>query len=807
MRTVLKRHRFLKGAALAFAFMVLAALIGILWLCLAMRPSYTGHVRLPDLSASVRVYRDEHGVPHIFAGNMKDAMRALGYVHASERLFQMEMQRRAGQGRLAEAIGPSMAGTDKFIRTLDLYRLAQSSITALSPDAQDVLEAYAGGVNAWIDQHRHSLPPEFLLLDLKPEPWLPADSLVWGKLMALQLSHNYKLEILRAQLAKKLTPAQMLGLFPPYGDDPVTTEPRTKRGIINQKSENPSLSKWVASSAVTNDVLERLGYITSLDHAASNEWVVAGARTESGKPILANDPHLGLDAPILWYLARIVTPKLTIKGATVPGLPVILLGQNDAIAWGMTTTGSDVEDLFIETVDPKNSHRYLTPEGSKAFEERVETIHVKNLNDIILHVRATRHGPVLSDIDPSMAALAGRGKVMALAFTGLGAHDTTAEALMRMNTALSWRDFIKALQLYQAPPQNIVFADTKGDIGFINPGLVPVRKSGDGLMPAEGTSGAHDWDGTIPFDRVPQLYNPPAGFIFNANNAVTAPDPSRWLGIDWEESYRAERLQQFFDSDTKHTLDTDAAMQADHLSLAARQLLPYLLRQKPAAPRAREALDMLRNWDGVMDKNRPEPLIFEAWLYKMHKDFLIDKTGSPLKEKGPFAASSIAFALGHDGSGYCKDKTCDEIIMQAFGEALALLTERDGTDMKRWRWGHEHITQLKNKFFRHVPVLGGLTDLSIASSGDFYTLDRGGSFDPQPSHPFARTHGGGYRGLYDLADPEKSRFMITTGESGSIFSKHYGDLVPLWNDVKSFTLTGTAEEFSAHGLPKLVFKP
>src|ERR1700722_2455591 len=370
------------AAAIGAATLVFVLVAGVAgWLLWWTQPSYSGEIHMPGLTAKTKIYRDEHGVPHIFADNMNDAMRALGYVHASERLFQMELQRRAGQGRLSEVVGAQTVGVDKYIRTLGLYALAESSFSALSPEAQSLFEAYAGGVNAWINTHRNSLPPEFVLMDIKPEPWKPADSIVWGKLMALQLSHNDKLEILRAELKKKLSPTQMRTLFPPYGDAPVTLQPhglqKTENTIpTNTPSSDDEQSVAAQPSAIS--VWNDLGRITSLDHAASNEWVVSGRRTESGKPILANDPHLGLDAPILWYLARIVTPKLSIKGATVPGLPVILLGQNDSIAWGMTTTGSDVQDYFIETVDPKNPQRYLTPEGSKPFEARIETIHVKD---------------------------------------------------------------------------------------------------------------------------------------------------------------------------------------------------------------------------------------------------------------------------------------------------------------------------------------------------------------------------------------------------------------------------------------------
>src|SRR5208337_1529452 len=411
-------------------------------------PAYSGVAPLPGLSAEARVYRDNWGVPHIFAADRNDAARALGYIHASERLFQMEMQRRAGQGRLSEMVGRGMLGTDKYVRTLGLYRLAQTSFGALSPELQAHLQAYSDGVNAWLATHEGRLPPEFLLMGAVPEQWTPADSVVWGKLMALRLSYNYRLEMLRARLAQHMTKEQIEALFPD-SPSPITIAPQ-RNPELNAASGGKRVSaegseRFVAIAAkghapdaafpTASKPEDILASLLSLAGAASNEWVVGGQHTATGKPILANDPHLGLEAPILWYLARIVIPGTTLKGATVPGLPAVLLGQNDNVAWGLTTTNSDVQDLFIETVDPKDPGRYLTPDGSAAFDTTREIIRVKGEADVTVTVRATRHGPVMSDIDGEMQTLAGPGKVMALAFTGLGAADTTSEAFWLLNQA------------------------------------------------------------------------------------------------------------------------------------------------------------------------------------------------------------------------------------------------------------------------------------------------------------------------------------------------------------------------------------
>jgi len=762
---------------------------GVCYIFHRAEPNYAGQEKISGLTAEAQIYRDHYGVPHIFAANMNDAARALGYAHASERLFQMEMQRRAGQGRLSEIVGADMLGVDKFTRTLGLYKLAQSSFDAMSPDAQSYFQAYADGVNAWLQTHQNALPPEFLLLHTTPEPWQAADSVVWGKLMALELGHNYHLEMLRAEVAGKIPPEQMEWIFPmPPPGTPITTQP----------VQSPPL-------AARDD--NKLARLLGLDHAASNEWVIGGSRTESGKPILANDPHLGLEAPILWYLARIVTPQGSVKGATVPGLPIVLLGETDHLAWGFTTTGSDVEDLFVETLDSSDPTHYMTPKGSEAFTEHSEIIHVKDAADVTLKVRATRHGPVLSDINDEMATLAGSGKVMALAFTGLGAQDLTSEALMHIDRAQSAAELFEALKLYQTPPQNIVYADSDGAFGYVSPGLIPVRKNGHGLMPVDGASGDYDWTDTLPLERDPQVANPSAGYVFNANNAVVGADSADYFGQDWEEPYRARRLQQLIDSMEKFTVEKSAKMQADHLSLVAKDFLPLLLEITPQNDREKDALQRLRTWDGVMDKDRAEPAIFEAWLYEFHHHMLSQKLGLDMQEKGPFAAMTLAELIKEHAQEWCGDNDCHQLIAQSFSEGLALMARRQGADMTNWQWGRENVAALRHKFYSHIPVLKRLSDLSVPSSGDFYTIDRGGGFDNDDAHPFERTHGGGFRGIYDLSNPDASLFMITTGESGHIFSPHYGDLVPLWNTVKAITLSGTADELKKRGADELVLEP
>jgi len=790
--------RLVKGALKLVVTLIVLAVLATGYLFYRAMPDYAGKDVLPGLAAEVRVWRDGYGVPHIFANNMNDAARTLGFLHASERLYQMELSRRAGQGRLAEMVGPELLGVDKFLRTLGFYRLAQSSFSALSPEAQGRLKAYAEGVNAYLAAHSSALPPEFLLTSVAPELWTPADSLVWMKLMAWQLSRNHAQEIARAELAQKLPPEQAAWLMPDLSENaPISTRPEAH-----------------PDHAALDDPERKLQEFLPFAHGASNQWTVSGAHTTTGKPLLANDPHLEIGAPILWYLARIDTPEESITGATVPGLPIVLLGHNKSIAWGITSSQTDTQDLFVETLDASDPNQYLTPDGRKPFETRDEIIKVKGGADVALHIRSTRHGPVMSDISKEFAAVAGPNQVVALGFTGLGDKDTTMQGVMALDSARNWDEFLAALRLAQTPMQNIGYADVNGDIGMVAPGLVPLRKSGDGLAPTLGASGETDWAGVLPFEDMPQIHNPAAGFIFNANNPLVAADQQAKFGRDWDEPYRARRLQQLFNQIDKHSLETSAQMQADHVSLDALEFQPLLTRVYASDERARQALQLLSSWDGVMDKDRPEPLIYSAFLAALHRILISDRVGVALGDNGPFDAFTL-LSLIKTHPAWCDlkeakdapDADCGRAMTRAFDEALAQLVIRDGSDMSKWRWGAEHIAVLTHKVYSHVPLLDRLSDLSLPSSGGFYTLDRGGGYETPADMPFARTQGGGFRGLYDLSDLDKSRFMITSGQSGHIFSAHYGDLAPLWIDVKSITIAGSEEELKAAGAKELTLSP
>lgn len=790
--------RWLRRGAIALACLLLLLVVlagaGLWWLRTGV-PAESGTVALDGLSGPVRVYRDSHGVPTIFAQSDGDAYFALGWLHARDRLWQMEMQRRIGAGRLSELIGGAGLRFDKLMRTLGIYRLAEADVAAQSPETRAALDRYAAGVNAWIDGHPGALPPEFTLLWTRPEPWQPADSLVWSKLMALQLSANYRDEILRAQVIARLGPERAGTLFPDLGALPPAT-----LAALDQAA--PMLT------TLAQALPPPLGPRT-----ASNEWVVGPSRTDTGAPILANDPHLGLSAPILWYLARIETPTLSVAGATVPGVPLTLLGQNRRIAWGFTTTGADVQDLFLETVDPGDPSRYRTPEGSATFETRSETIAVSGGDPVTLTIRSTRHGPVLSDLDPGMAELAGKDKVAALAFTALAPGDTTADALYRLNRAGTWPEFLAAMRFFRSPIQNVVYADADGDIGFLVPGAIPIRRSGSGKLPADGASGAQDWTGMIPFEDLPQALNPPGGAIANANNAPVGPGFPYYIGDGYDVPYRAHRIVEMLGAVGPNTVARSQAMQADTLTTEARDLLPLMTAIDPADDRMSKALALLRGWDLRMDRNRPEPLVYMEWLRRFAHAVFDPPLGPLAEDYFGLRPTVLATILTHDPS-WCGDAAasarptdCKALLRRTLGEALDALAQRHGADMAAWRWGAEHIAPLEAQVLSRVPLVGGLISLATPTDGGPYTLNRGATTITDPEAPYAHTHGAGYRAIYDLADRGRSRFMIATGQSGNPLSPHWGDLVADWRDGRYLTLHGGEADLAAAGQSLTTLQP
>ncbi len=758
-------------------------------------PQTEGRLSAPGLREPVAIDRDADGVPHIRARSEADAYFALGYVHAQDRLWQMEAMRRFGAGRLSEALGRQTLGLDRTMRALGLYRTAERIYGGLDPRVQAGLIAYTQGVNAYLDNHSGAWPIEFYVVGLRPEPWKPADSLVWGQLMSLRLSGDWRSELTRQRLARRLSPEQLEQLLDkPSQNGPITIE------APQRQSERAAPNDHAAYTPPL-DVAERLLIETArlLPDAsvmgpgtASNSWALAGNLTASGKPLLANDPHLGLELPSTWYLARIEAPGLSISGATAPGVPFHVLGHNGRIAWGFTNTGSDVQDLFVERTDPNDGMRYLTPEGSLPFVTRNETIKVRGADDVILTLRETRHGPVMSDLMSESVQDLPAGDLLAFAAAGLRDDDRSAQALYFLNRARDWDSFRSAVSDFHSPQQNIAYADVDGNIGLYVAGRVPLRKRGEGLFPVPGWTGDYDWVGFVPFDELPHSYNPASGRIANANNRVVGPDYPYPLGRDWTEPFRIERIEQVIAGTAQHDADGMIALQGDVRSLVPAALLPLMLPAMRATPldqgRYAGVIDGLAAWDGTMARERAEPLIFNSWLRELTRLIAADELGPLFASSWRAQPAFIANVLRQD-QRWCDDivtaeaEACEALIQRAFVTAMGKLVAAYGEDPTLWRWGDAHVARLNNRVLARVPGLGALSDIDLPTPGDDSTVNRGSTSIRDEANPWSHVHGPGLRAVYDLADLDRSRFIIAGGQSGNPLSRHYGDMATRWRDL------------------------
>ena len=749
---------------------IVGALSGLLWLHSALPPvAYSRTVQ--GLTAPVRIARDAIGVPTIVATNDLDAAFALGYVHAEDRLFQMDAQRRYASGRLAEWFGGRVLESDKMMRTLGLARAAERQLAELSDELQAVLRSYAAGVNAFIADRRWALPPEYYLLRVRPEPWRAVDTLIWGKLMAWQLAGNYRGELVRARLLEHVKPEDLPILYPGY----------PKEGPVILGDMAPIYR------SLPLDALQTLTPVVEDPVRASNNWVVSGNRSASGKPMLANDPHLGLDVPGVWYLVHVATPAHKLEGGTMAGAPLVLVGHNERIAWGLTNTGSDVSDLFVEKVDPDDPSKYVTPDGSAPFKSRTETILVKDAPPVQITVRETRHGPVISDLASAAQQAMQPGFVLALQASYLMDGDSTPQALWEMNRAVDWESFQRALAKFGAPEQNVIYADVDGHIGYLSPARVPTRASGDGWLPSPGWTGEFDWTGWVPTDAMPRSFDPPNGRIVTANNKPVPDNFPYFLGRDWDEPYRAQRIAALIEQRPQQSLSSMAAIQRDTFSPMAERLLPLMLKTPVTTPQAQAAIERLRDWDRRMDKEKAEPLIFSAWLRDFNRVVFANRLGTAFDDYWSLRPDAIAGVLtAHQD--WCDDriltvpKTCAEQLSTALLLALEELTAAYGPDMNEWRWGRAHIAEFSHRLFAEVPGVGRYLDTSIPADGGQDTINRGGFLVRSPTRPYQDTLAPGLRMIVDMADPDRARYMIVPGEAGNPLSEHYADLVRPWRD-------------------------
>jgi penicillin G amidase len=802
------RRLLVRILAIALALVAGAAGAGYLYLRHSL-PTTSGEVLVDNISGPIEIVRDADDIPHIFASTKHDAFYGLGYVHAQDRLWQMEFQRRIGHGRLSEIFGPATIPQDRFLRTVGFGRVAQSAWVHLPEDARGQINAYVAGVNAFIAAHRGPrLPPEFSLLRFEPEPFSGADVLAWVKMMAWDLSGNYSSELMRHDMVARVGAERMAELLPPYplhglsilGNADVTD---VARAFQARSSHAPAQTELRAEtlSAFAHGLSQGLTGITHLllgwkaEALGSNSWVVDGTLTASGKPLLANDPHLGTQMPSLWYLAHLSAGDFDVIGATLPGTPAVAIGRNRHIAWGETNVAADVEDLFLERVDASGKAAEF-----RGLQEPLriipETIVVKGAEPVHIEVRFSRHGPLISDaINANNAASTTPRPApiepLAFQWTALEEEDRTIVAFLRLNEARNWQDFTSALRDFIAPAQNFVYADVHGHIGYYAPGRIPIRGGGDGSRPTPGWTGESEWIGWIPFDELPHTFDPPEHFIVTANHRPAPPAYPYLIALEFPEPYRAQRITDLIRQKSKLTPDDFRLIQADTISLHGQLLGPLLIRHAhPETGADRQALELLQRWDFDARADSAATAIFQAWFLRLAPAIAGDELGPSLTDtyqrRFSYIARFVTYALTAGASPWCDNiatptrETCDQAVTAALHSAVLDLTERLGSDMSRWRWDAVHRAVFPHQGLDSVGALRPILSRSMPNGGDWSTVNVG---PVAVDTPYEQHSIPGYRQIVDLSSANDSRFLDAVGQSGHFLSPHYDDFLSDWQAV------------------------
>ncbi|HRO11586.1 penicillin acylase family protein [Amaricoccus sp.] len=785
--------RWLMRAVLALILLAAAAAGLAYYLAGQSLPDYDATWTVEGPAEEIEIVRDRYAIPHILSSTDRDAFFGLGFVHAQDRLWQMTMLRRTAQGRLSELFGTETLPIDTLMRALDLYGYAHQAVAEQSPDAKAALAAYAAGVNAWLrtvqDEALGRGAPEFFLFSPDISPWTPADSIAVQKLMALQMTDKAAMETLRARLSLALPQERLRDILPDSPNAPLMGLPQ-----FSELFPGATPQPVIEAARHPFDPLPRPGLA-----GASNAFAAMGRRTAGGAPLLATDPHLGLSAPSIWMLARMDLAEGPVMGATIPGIPAVLAGRNADLGWGLTSSYLDDQDVYIERLNPENPDEYLTPAGFRRFETREAVIGIRGADPVRVTLRWTRHGPVIPGDSFGAAAVTPPGHVAVLAWTALTPRDRSVSAAIALMRAHSVQDGREATRDHLAPSLNVTMADHES-VALQMAGAAPARLAGhtsQGRIPAPGWLAVNDWQGMRPFEANPWVVDPPSGIVVNTNNRVTDAAFPDHLSFDWGDSYRIIRAGKLLGDRRYHSLESFVEIQTDTVSEAARVLLPLIARDlwysgEPAASgtaerRRQVALERLADWNGAMSEHDPEPLIYAAWVRALQHRLVQDELG-PLQQLLPAPDPVFIERVFRDVDGaaaWCDVKqttakeSCTEMARLSLDAALLELEERFGARLESWRWGDAHQALHLHQTLGHVPVLRHLVNIRQSTPGGDQTLLRGQMPGNGPE-PYLNVHAAGFRAVYDFSDPDSSVFIIATGESGHLLSRHYDDLAAIW---------------------------
>ena len=768
----------------------------------------SGKRTIKSLGDSIAITFDEVDIPHIKAKSQADAYFALGYLHASERSWQMEMNRRIASGRLSEILGNDTVKIDRFVRTLGIKRAAERQFDRYPVSAKRLLQAYADGVNAGNAQLGWALPIEYFLTGSKPGHWSPTDSVAWMLMMAYDLGGNWHKELQRLELSQYLSTKQVWEVTPPNEPgEPVSNVDFSKlyRDLkVFHPTPGPAEAKPQNLPATELSQWDRLG---GNDGIGSNNWALSGKLSATGKPLLANDPHLGLSAPAIWYFAHLEAPGINVIGATLPGIPGVVLGRTDKYAWSFTNTGPDVQDLYIEQIDAKNPGMYRGPDGPLPFKVHQEIIDIKGAPSFTFIVKETRHGPVISDsyrqakrvIDTDRFALA-------LRWTALDIENQSVVGLLEMNRSADLDQFKQALRKNYAPMQNVVMADTEGNIAYQAAGIAPKRLLHHGLYgaaPALGWEKQYDWNGYVPFEQLPASNNPEQGWIATANQKIVAANDPNPLTGDWELPTRYHRIVDLIKAKNIHSFDDMKTMQGDTLSLAATPLLDLFKSSQSSHPLNAKAMEIARNFDGDMKVDSAGALIFNAWADQLTRNlfsrlsYLFTENYGSRNYRAP-----LLNQVQNPNSPWCDNpetervESCQESANLALDKALDYLSKEYGNDPQSWAWGKAHIAISEHRPFSKIPLLGSFFNIKTPFPGDSFSVNVGRLELLKSKNPYETLQAPSLRTVYDFSDLEKSVFVYQTGQSGWVQSKLYRNMNSLWANNEYLPLQMKSEKVS-----------
>jgi penicillin amidase len=800
------------------ALLVLAILGWLYSVAHSALPQLDGKVQVSGLAAPVTVLRDNHGIPTIAAANFDDLFFAQGYVTAQDRLFQMDGMRRFAGGELAEVVGPGVLAHDRQQRILGMRLAARKTLETISADDQARVAAYARGVNAFIASHRDHLPIEFRILGYSPKPWTPEDSALIGAYMVQELSTNPRQALVREQVLARLGPELTADLYvnSSWRDRrPTVTRPSLMQDTDDDDDDSESDSSVAKLAMERVPEPARAEILPELYRSerpqdwlraqvadffndrplvlGSNNWVVSGAHTVTGRPLLSNDMHLGHQMPNLWYEAHLrcdgpACGTFDVAGMTLPGYPYVVVGHNQRVAWGFTNIAPTVEDVYIETFNTNGE--YLTPEGWKSPERRQEVIHVKGQADVALEVAVTRHGPIVTELVP------GETRKLALRWT---LYDGVRNPFFAVDSAQNWEQFVRGFSEFDAPGQNVVYADVDGNIGYHATGKVPIRASGDGSLPENGADNAHEWTGYIPFDKLPSVFNPPSGIIATANSRITPDKYPYSISTQWDAPWRSARIYRVLESGKKFSAADMLSLQTDIYSdldrIFAEKFVYAVDHARQPSARAKAAAEILRQWDGRMTADSPAPTIAVRGRRELVRLLLEPKLGPDPdgytvlpRSHGAEDRTQSEFTFSWKSSHWMMETVWLENVVQHqpkrwlpdsyanYDELLTAAVESAvaapdvPADLNAWKWGNANPVEIQHPILGRIPVLRHWTGPGLLpQSGSRLTVKAVSS-----------THGPSERMTVDLSDLDHSTLNLVTGEAGNFLSPYYMDQWPAW---------------------------